>query len=271
MLAAADALELNRAFTSMKSVYDCDGMNVRNLIDGILAKTPREKLLTLSYHRVVLNIETLIVLTDARHFQAILMLARAILEATVELKLVPRDADSANKVQAFMDLEKLRSARKNIAVDDKFSDTAPDEEVMRTFVQKREAQIQETAKELWPDEKISDIQHWTLLKLPERCASLGRDFETLYHVHYAELSWYAHGSTTGVANMDGNALSMGCGVGYHVATSCFTHILETMIDEFKLLVIDDKLKKKIKFAAMMHYTDNQTEREALAREIGLYA
>ena len=44
--------------------------------------------------------------------------------------------------------------------------------------------------------------------MEERCKTLGDEFDALYQVQYAQLSWYAHSGTTGFANMTGEALSL---------------------------------------------------------------
>ncbi|HEX6897578.1 MAG TPA: hypothetical protein VF146_20000 [Bryobacteraceae bacterium] len=59
------------------------------------------------------------------------------------------------------------------------------------------------------------------------------------------MSWYAHAGVTGVDNVRGETLTMGCGVAYVLIASCYAAVLETMINEFKLYHIDPTLKDAI--------------------------
>jgi hypothetical protein len=102
-----------------------------------------------------------------------------------------------------------------------------------------------------------------------RCKTLGDEFDALYQVHYAQLSWYAHSGTTGFANMTGEALSPLSGTAFRIIVECYAVILEVVINVFKTYHVDDKLKKKITFAKMLPFTDTQAQVDGLASALEL--
>ena len=83
------------------------------------------------------------------------------------------------------------------------------------------------------------------MNLRDRTEHLGGEFERIYSVSYPMLSWYVHSGVTGLATLNAEALADLCGVAYVILISCYTSILETMVDAFGMMKADDKLKKKI--------------------------
>ena len=108
------ASNLDRAFSSIKSLNELDQQAIRNVVEGILNPTLLEIYFRLNYHRAVINIELLLTptLAHTKQFQAINMLTRSIFETAVELKLLATLPGAAAKAQIFAELEKLEAAAK---------------------------------------------------------------------------------------------------------------------------------------------------------------
>ncbi len=95
------ASNIDRFFTAIKSLNELDKIEIRNVVAGALNPTRRESNFTLNYHRAVINIELLLTLKDLKQFQAIVMLARSIMETGVEISLMAKAPGSADKIQLF--------------------------------------------------------------------------------------------------------------------------------------------------------------------------
>jgi hypothetical protein len=110
--AVADGLENTGLFYAiLKSIREFNEMEVKGVLHGQLNTTDRENCFLASYWRAVDNVESLLALTDVKHFQAISMLARAQLELATDIRLMDVVQDAGPKVIAHSRLEKLRAAR----------------------------------------------------------------------------------------------------------------------------------------------------------------
>src|ERR1039458_7339871 len=98
---------------NMNSVAnEFDQKEVRGIIQTLLSPSRRDLCFTGSYYRAVGNIESTLSLKSLRAFQAIAMMARSLFELDVDIKLTAQTPDSETRIIAFVDVEKLRSARK---------------------------------------------------------------------------------------------------------------------------------------------------------------
>jgi hypothetical protein len=267
-LDAGSAGNIDRFFTAVKSLNELDKLEIRNVVGGLLSPTERDSYVTLNYHRAAINVEFLLTIKDLKQFQAIGALARTILETSVELWLIRRDPDAAGKIKLFVDLEKLKTAKKILAFKAKYpkartGDTKP----LELFVANGQTRLLQEKQKRWSG--IGRVTHWSLATLEQRCRDLGCEFDELYQVHYSELSWYVHSGVTGVANVQGETLSLMCGVAFQIVMTSYALILEAVIDEFKIHRADDTLKNKIVFAKMLPFTNTEAEQLALARALGL--
>lgn len=113
MTAALDPKEMvERYFTVIKSLNEFDKKEVRGKIQTLLLPSNRDLCFTGAYYRAAGNIESTLCLKSIRDFQAIAMMARSLFEIAVDLALTAQIPDSETKILAFVDLEKLRAARK---------------------------------------------------------------------------------------------------------------------------------------------------------------
>lgn len=267
-LDAESASNIDRFFTSIKSLNELDVKEIRNVVGGLLNPTLRDSYFTLNYHRAAINVEFLLTIKDTKQFQAIVALARTVLETAVEIWLIRRDANAAQKIKLFVELEKLKTAKKILAFKAKHpgaktGDTKP----LEQFVANGESRILQEKQQLWPS--ASRVTHWSLFSLEQRCRDLGSEFDELYQVHYSELSWYVHSGVTGVANIQGETLSLLCGIAFQIIMTCYALVLEAVIKEFKIDHADDTLNNKITYAKMLPFTNAEEERAAIARALGL--
>lgn len=80
-----------------------DKQFVRGVMTSLLQPTERENCFLAPYHRAGLNVGSIIALNDAKHFQAVAMLARSLFELAVEISLINVVPDAVNKMVAFRD------------------------------------------------------------------------------------------------------------------------------------------------------------------------
>ena len=103
---------IERFFTALKSVNELDVKEIRGGIGGILSPTSREAAFILNYRRAVLNFEFLLTLKTSKNYQVTAMIARTCMELAVELRLIANDPDAGEKVPLFIEVEKLKFAKK---------------------------------------------------------------------------------------------------------------------------------------------------------------
>jgi hypothetical protein len=257
------AQNIDRFFTAIKSLNEYDKMEIRGVVAGLLYPPLRDTYFTLNYHRAAINIELVLTLTDTRQFQAIAMLARTIFESAVEIKLITAIPDSVDKIRTFTELEKLRAAKKIV----KFKKAHPDAKVLietyEEFIAKNEESILHERDAMWPGP--GKITHWSRMNLAESTELLGKPFNEIYQINYAQLSWYVHSGIVGVANLGATTFALLAGVAFNIAMESYMEILTAIIDEFKIIKADPKLKDKMMLAKMLPFTDTPEEANRLQR------
>lgn len=259
------AANVNRAFATIKSLNELDQQEVRNVVRSILCPTLREAHFRLNYQRAAINIELLLTLTDAKQFQAITTLTRMVFETAVELKLLLTIPDAAEKVQLFMELEKLKAARKIVAYQKSHPDDKLDVQAQEQFIPINEHRLDQEKKRMWPS--VKSISHWSLMNMEQRTDSLGGAYQQIYQRYYPLLSWYVHSGITGVTNPTGEVFAHLCGLTFTIASECYALILESIIDEFRLQKADEKLIAKIQFARMLPFADTSQQVDELRRAL----
>ncbi len=260
-LSPEHAGNIDRFFTAVKSLNQLDAMEIRNVVGGVLNPTVRESYFTLNYHRAAINIELVLTLLNTKQFQAIVMLARSVLETAVEMKLLAVIPRAVEKATLFAELEKMRAARKIVAFKHAHPEIKNEMKPYEEFLQVNEQRLMQEKSRMWPTAKR--VTHWSLMNMEERAKSLGREFDELYQLHYSQFSWYVHSGITGIANLKGETFSNLCGVAFRLTMECYAHILESIINEFKIYKADPRLKDKITFAKMLPFTNSQREIDAL--------
>jgi Family of unknown function (DUF5677) len=264
-LPPAQAANIERFFTAVKSVNELDKLEIRNVIAGILMPNDRDACFTLNYHRAAINIDQLLRLTDTKQFQTIAMLTRSIFEIAIEVRLISVIPDSVKKIHLYTELEKLRSAKKITA----FKTAHPDAkvaspEIYEDFIRNNEQRLIQERDQLWPGASTR-VEHWSRLSIADRAKKLGKPFDRIYELQYPQLSWYVHSGITGVANLQASTFALLAGISFTIALESYVQILEALINEYKIYHADDRLKRKLDFARKLPFTDSQQEADALAR------
>jgi len=256
----------DRFYTMLKSLREFDRIEVRGVIQTLLSTSARERAFLGTYYRGTANVDSLLELKNASHFQAIAMLARSLFELAVDIRLVDVIQDSVTKINEFNDVEKLRCARKILKFAAMSPTTQIDTSTYSAFVKNNESRVRAAASLLWPG-SIKGVLHWSGLRLSERVALLSTPFNEIYEVHYPRLSWYVHSGLTGAVNLKAETFTILCAVAYKVAADSYWELLLAMINEFKIAKASEKIEEKLKAAKLLPFTDTPAEAEQLFRSL----
>ena len=251
----------------IKSMNDFDRIEVKGVIDMLLPPISlREQCFIGTYYRTLGNIETLLVLNKSLHFQALTMLARALFELAVDVRLLEMIPNGWEKMVAFVDVERLRVARKVIAF--KKKNPAAEVETAREdiFVARSAQAILSMRNSLWPGK--NNPEHWSGLRLPDRVSKLGQPFDQIYEVDYPKLSWYTHSGLTGVANIPAYGITHLCGYAFHTAATAYGELLLAMIRQFKIAKANDRIEAFLDLAKKLPFANSPEQVEVLRRIAG---
>jgi hypothetical protein len=251
-----------RCYTVLKSLKEFDAQEVRGLVQTLLATTDRERCFIGIYYRGAANLESLLLLNHVRHVQGIAMLARAIFELAVDIKLLDLVPDAIQKISIFSDVEKLRAARKIVAFN--ASSKAQTNTVMQAFIANNEAVIEAQSRSMWPS--VKSLRHWSGLNLSQRAARVKGTLHEMCELNYARLSWYVHAAgLTGFLGIDAKTFDLLAADQFQQSADCFCILLTAVIDEFGFEKANPKIKSQLTFAKMVPFADDAAG--DLAREL----
>ena len=258
-------------YAVVKSIRAFDKDKVASILSNIINPSERENCILATYYRTAGNIDSLLLLDSPKHFQAAAMLARALFELTVDIKLIDKVHASWLKMSFFVEVEKLRSARKMIDFAKSNPSRAIDVSSQTQFVANNVRRIEHNHRILWPPKvpgaKLPDVKHWSGLHLSKRAQMLGDPFDEMYNCQYPRLSWFVHSGLTGVANMPSEFFANMHGFALGLSISCYSTILETVIHEMKIDIADDKIYKTLHYAKVLPFTKSPEEEAILIREL----
>jgi hypothetical protein len=265
---ALDPVEITeRFFTVIKSLNDFDKAEVRGVVQTIIAPTQRDLFFTGNYYRGVANVETLLSLKNVRDFQAVAMLARALFELAVDIRLINAVPESVKKMLTFTDVEKLRSAKRIVSYKNANPSAQVDATTYDQYVANNGTRIDAERAALWPGIKNSDLRHWAHMNLAERVEILKAPFTELHAVNYPQLSLYVHSGMTGIVNLQKESFRALVGVAFTVVWQSYMILLAAVIDEFRISSADEKIKDKMTLAKMLPFTNGPDEELALTRAL----
>jgi hypothetical protein len=253
----------DRFYTVIKSMHEFDKTEVHGIVMTQLSLTPRETCFVGTYYRVLGNVETLLRMDKAKDFQAIAMLARALFELSVDLKLLQAIPDGWAKLITYSDVEKLHAAKRICAFKFKNPGADIDTTVYDTFIAKKSAATVNRQATMWPGNP--NPKHWSGLNLEGRATLLKAPFDEIYAVDYSRISWYAHLGLTGVLDMQAVTFIHLCAYAFHLAAKAYQESLLTIIQEFKITKANDKIEQLLKLAKQLPFTDTPDQVEALTR------
>ena len=255
----------SRFYHLAKSYNNFDRLEILGIIQSQLSLTQEEQCFVATYYRARGNIETMLTITHAKHFQAAAMLARAVFELAVDIRLLEVTPNGWMKMVAFDEVERLRSARKVVA----YKRTHPDAEIDLTsylpFIANNENRIDAFRKSLWS--KPTDRYHWSGLRFSERVARLGGPVDRIYEVDYPRLSWYVHSGVTGVVNLKSETFVHLCANAFSLAADSYREVLEVIIRKFKIDRATNKIDFKLYAAKAFPFNDDPEIEDWLTRSI----
>jgi hypothetical protein len=256
-------------YAVIKSIREFDRQKLTGILQGLINPTEREQCFLATYYRAAGNIESLLVLNGPKHFQAAAMLARALYELAVDIKLIDKIAGGWARMVFFIDVEKFRTARKMIEFAAANPDLAVDVIPQTEFVKNNENRIAHNRRILWPPKsptaKPRELKHWSGHDLSQRARLLGEPFNELYNSQYPRLSWYVHSGLTGVLYQSSEFFPMVHGYALSLSMSCYSIILETVIREMKIHLADAKILDTLKYATLLPFAKTPEEEAMLFR------
>ncbi len=264
---------LESFYAALRNLDRLEREDFREIIKSQFRPTLRERYLTVNYHRAAFNVEMMLAIKDTKQFQTLSLLARAIFELALEMKSINLDPDAAKKIELFSRVELLKSARRLVAFKHNHPDTLFHHQTQEEFITTFGQQVDAEATAMWPPSlpngRRPKINRWTLKTVLDRATDAGLPFDRIYHVHYAELSWMTHSGVVSPLNMTTEWVTSFVGVLYSIAADSYMEILEILVNEFKLYVTNEHLKKKIICNRDLGFTRTQEEGEAVMRRHGL--
>ncbi len=252
-------------FSILKSLEQFDQLEVRGVIGGVPSPSDREQCFIANYRRTTANVTTLLELKSAKHFQAISMLSRALFELAVDIRLINVLPQSCEKMIAFVNVEKLRCARKIIKFKANHPSSKIDTTIYDSFVANNGTSVDRVQATLWPT--LKKVDHWSGRDLRSRIALLNAPFEEIYDHYYPFLSWQVHSGLTGAVNLQAETFTLMCGQAFKLAVDSYWETLSAMIEEFKLVKGNAKIQGKMKAAKIMPFTESPQQAEQLLQEL----
>ena len=189
------------------------------------------------------------------------MIARALFELAVDIRLIDVLPESCLRMAEFIDVEKLRCARKVLKFKADHPEINIDTSISEAFVAKNQSRVNAAKDALWPQSKT--VQHWSGIRLSDRVKLSGPPFEEIYALHYPYLSWQVHSGLTGIANLKAETFTLLCASGFRLAADSYWETLSAMIHEFKLETANEKIRGKMKAAKLLPFTDTPEQAEQL--------
>jgi len=254
-----------RFYSMVKSLNDFDKAEIKGVIDTLLSPSPGENCFVGTYYRTICNIDTILECQHAKHVQAVAMLARGLFELSVDMRLLEVIPNAALKMHEFIDVEKLRCARKIIA----FKDTNPNIDLDTTeyvaFVTRNGDRVDRIRQSLWPN--IKRLNHWSGHRMGGRVALLKAPFDQLYEVDYPRLSWYTHPGLTGIANLRPETFTYICSYAFKLAADSYSEVLQTLIRKFGLAKTNEKIEHKLHIAMIFPFANTPEQVGVLTRSI----
>lgn len=251
------------------SLAQFDSIEIRPHLETKGELSSREFAITSSYLRTLAHARTLATFNNPAHFQTIAMIARAMFELAVDIRLLDAVQDGPERYAAFANLERLRVARRVIGFHaGRDAENAPNLDVQKKFVDERAGDVEDKGRQLWPNvADLGKLKHWSASDLRARCVKLGEPFHEIYDSEYAELSWYAHPGVGAISGMDTEAYSYACGKAFAIAGRCYVETLKFMITELKRDAADPLIVKKLDLARMAPFCDDANQAARLSDEL----
>jgi hypothetical protein len=255
----------SRFYHLVKSYNNFDRLEVFGIIQSQLLLTHEESCFVTTYYRARGNIETMLEIKNAKHFQAAAMLARGVFELAVDIRMLEVTPNGWIKMLAFDEVERLRSARKVVAYKAAHPDADIDLTSYNSFIANNEKRVDALRKSIWP--KPVERYHWTGLRFADRVALLGAPIDRIYEIDYPRLSWYVHSGATAVINLKSATFVHLCANAFSLAADSYREVLEAIIRKFKIDKAVSKIDFKLYAAKVFPFNDDPEIEDWLTRSI----
>jgi hypothetical protein len=251
----------------LNSIYQFDMAEVRPVVSGLLSPSLLEECRSLLYIRLNNNVGSMLELKHIGHFQAVGMLARSIYELTADIQLLDIEPRAAILMRGFLDVEKLKACKSSVTFS-KQQGTTPSA-VQDIYIQNNEARINAVAAQLWPNQRLSQVSHWTGENLPTRIKRLSVEMQEMYAYSYKQLSWTVHSGLQGSYGLSKGSFPRMCSLAYNLARVVYEKSLTAMIQNLQLYRADALIREKLELARALPFTESPEEQLQIRRELGL--
>ncbi len=225
----------------LRTILEFNNWCLLPTLNTLLNPTPKELALKLLFGRIRLLVDTLLVLTNVRHFQSIVGASRTAVELYVDMHLIARDviADGTEKFFTFDRVQRLKAARRMIEFHDKHPGLRErGVETFRTFVAAQGPAIDAERIRLWGEKAKPD--HWTNVNLHDRPNELGPEFQRLVNDGYDYRNWLLHSGAAGVNGLGDDALKALSANALNTVHTVAIGAVDLVADQFHIReIIDD--------------------------------
>ena len=254
----------------LTSLSKFDELEIQGVVNGLLKPMLPDECVQSIYYRASANVRTMLELKSPGHFRAIGMLSRSMYELAVDISIFSMVQGAPIKMRVFLDIEKLRASRTIVV----FAQNNPltlqrSVQPQQDYITNNESRILNLAKSAYPGMKLSDISHWSGLRLGDRIKMLSVDMQEQYANFYKQLSWSTHSGLEGSYGLKPETFVHMCGMGYHLAALNYETILREVIKAFKIDKADPLKENKMKLARYLPFTENEEMELALRSELAL--
>jgi hypothetical protein len=260
---AEAASNTDRFYTQVKSLQAFDTLEVRCVINNLLSKTQDEDSHLATYLRTQSNVDSLLLLQQPKHVQAIAMIARALFELAVDARLLEVIPNGWMKMTAHAEVEKLRLATKIIKFKAANPGVTTDTTIYQNYINHNSVRIAAVQKSIWSN--LTRVVHWSGMTLADRCTFLKSPFDQIYAEDYPRISWYTHPGLTGVANVSFVTFIHVCGYAFHLAVKSYEQSLRSAVRVFKLSMGNEYIEARLDAALKLPFTDTDEQVQVLRK------
>lgn len=220
----------------LRAIAEFNGWCLLPMLHNLVNPTPKEEALNLLFGRIRLLSETLLGLTDVKHFQSIVGASRTVVELYVDMHLLAHDLiqDGTDKFFAFERVQKLKAARRMVSFHAKYPHLRKrGVETFNAFINAQKAAIDAERARLW-GEKAS-LQHWTgINNFYDRPKDLGPDVQQFVNDGYDYRNWLLHSGAAGVNWQTDEALKALCANALSVVHAVAVGAVELIATELRI-------------------------------------
>jgi hypothetical protein len=230
-----------------RSLFEADQKHVLDVVTGQLNRTIREEIVYGLYARIHANVRAMLKLNETSDVQVLAMISRNIMELTLDLKLIDVIPNSLRKILAFVNVQRLKTARTMVAFAQAHPSADIDVTEKKNFITTYAPSVDSEHAILWPDAKASGqgrkIDHWSALDARSRANAIGLADEQRYVEFYSLFSWHVHAGLVATWNFSDVAVRALIFMSWKTTLDCYQETLAFVIKEFKLHAIDGLTNK----------------------------